>query len=84
MRNDPGIGIVPFGLGLNQQPRDGDAPFLEGRHDFERGVAEHQRRLVGRAPHALQHALDIGTVDVGDRRDARQRRAQVRFGTGQQ
>ena len=84
VRHDPGIRIMALGLGLNEQSGNRDASLLERGDDAERRVPKYEGRLIGRTPRALQDLLDFGAVDVRDRRDARQREAQVRFGARQQ
>src|SRR5438034_1055621 len=78
------VGVGSLGLCLNEQAGNGDAAFLERGDDMERRVAEDERGLVRGTPHALERAFDRGAVDVGDRRDARERRSQARLGTRQE
>ena len=84
MRDDRGVRVEALGLGLNEQSRNGDASLFQSGHHRERRVTQNQRRLVRRPSRALQRPFNSRAVDVGDRRDARERGAQVRFGSRQQ
>ena len=84
MRDDRRIGIEALWLGLNEQARNGDAALFEGGHHRERRISENERRLIRCPSRALQHPFNFRAIDVRDRRNARKRRAEVRFRSRQQ